>query len=112
MTTKVALFSIAVLLGVGLAERAAAGPLLRNPALINIGFVCEWQARCMDRQQHAMTCAIDYVNRKRPPVWRVQQCNRNAARVRDRRDWRRGRVDWVGFNNCIRNSKLRPVNRA
>ena len=76
-------------------------PPLRNPALLNIGFVCKWQARCIRRQQSAMSRALGYVRKNRPPAWKVQLCNRNAGRNGTR-------VDWIGFNNCVRNPALRP----
>jgi len=92
-----------------IAGAAPAGPPpLRNPALLNIGFICQWQPRCMQRQQKAMREAIAFVDRRRPPAWKVQMCNRNASRAQVRGDWRRGRVDWIGFNNCIRNRRLDP----
>ncbi len=83
---------------------AAKQPPLRNPAVLNIGFVCKWQARCIDKQQDAMSDALKYVKKRRPPVWKIQQCNRNAGRNGTR-------VDWVGFNNCIRNASLQPARR-
>jgi hypothetical protein len=49
-----------------------------------------------------MKRALKYVRSERPPVWRIQLCNRNAKRGRNR-------VDWIGFNNCIRNESLRPT---
>lgn len=56
----------------------------------------------MSAQQRAMKRALGYVRSQRPPLWKVHQCNRNAARGRSR-------VDWVGFDNCIRNPMLRPA---
>jgi hypothetical protein len=92
-----------------LATPASAGPPpLRNPAMLNIGFICHWQLRCMERQEKAMRQALSFVDKRRPPSWKVQLCNRNASRTRTRGDWRRGRVDWIGFNNCIRNKRLDP----
>jgi hypothetical protein len=87
------------------AAAAAKTPPMRNPVLLNIGFVCRWESRCVERQQRAMKRALAYVRSARPPAWKVQLCNRNASRSRGR-----GRVDWIGFNNCIRNPKLtRPA---
>lgn len=77
-------------------------PALQQPAVLNIGHICRWDRRCMKKQQQAMRRALSYVNKRRPPVWKVQLCNRNASR-------RRSRVDWVGFNNCIRNPSLPPA---
>jgi hypothetical protein len=78
---------------------SAKSPPLRDPVFLNIGFVCKWQSRCVQRQQRAMRRALAYVKKQRPPAWKLQTCNRNAAR-------RRGRVDWIGFDNCIRNRRI------
>ena len=83
---------------------AAAKPLITNPAMLNIGFVCRWHDKCMDRQEKAMKRALRYVKKAGPPVWKVQQCNRNASR-------QRMRVDWIGFYNCIRNPRVRPLSK-
>ena len=56
----------------------------------------------MDRQDDARKHALKYVRKKGPAAWRVQLCNRNAHRKAQR-------VDWVGFDNCIRNSTLQPL---
>jgi hypothetical protein len=77
-------------------------PPLNNPALLNIGFVCRWQSRCMDRQEQAMKRSLRYVEKYRPPAWKVQVCNRNSGRNGTRKDW-------IGFSNCIRNSAVRPT---
>lgn len=85
-----------------------AGPSpLYDPTRLNIGLSCRWEAQCMQRQSRAMRNALKYVSKIRPDTWRIQQCNRNASR-------RYSRVDWVGFNNCIRNPGLeyRPVRRV
>ena len=74
--------------------------MLHDPVSLNIGVVCQWQSRCMTRQRSAMNRALAYVARHRPPHWRVQLCNRNAGRSANR-------VDWIGFDNCIRNPALR-----
>ena len=76
-------------------------PMLYDPVALNIGINCAWQQRCMARQRRAMNSALEYVARRHLPHRRVQQCNRNASR---------GGVsmDWVGFDHCIRNTKLRP----
>ena len=83
------------------AHAAINAPPLKNPAVLNIGFVCRWQDRCIQNQQKAMGHALKFVAQYEPPAWRIQLCNRNAARNGTR-------VDWVGFNNCIRNPDLRP----
>lgn len=79
-------------------------PPLRNPAILNIGFVCKWQEHCIARQENAMRRALKYVRKNQPPPWKIQLCNRNAGRNGTR-------VDWVGFNNCVRNPNLRPPPR-
>ena len=56
----------------------------------------------MDRQDDAMKRSLKYVRAKHPPAWRVQLCNRNAGRKGQR-------VDWIGFEHCIRNEALRPL---
>jgi len=76
-------------------------PPLRDPVFLNIGFVCRWQTHCMQLQEKAMKRALSYVKKKDPPLWKVQQCNRNASRNRGR-----GRVDWIGYYNCIKNPAL------
>ena len=81
-------------------------PPLRDPVFLNIGFVCQWRDSCISRQRAAMKKALGYVDKHDPPSWKVQQCNRNASRYRGR-----GRVDWIGFNNCIRNKTIRPTVR-
>jgi hypothetical protein len=72
---------------------------LRDPVTLNIGLNCHWQWRCMAQQRRAMQRALGFVREHRPAAWRIRQCNRNAARARNR-------VDWVGFDNCIRNRSL------
>ena len=74
---------------------------LHDPVALNIGLSCQWQQRCINEQKRAMKRALKYVRKYQPPNWRVHLCNRNAAR-------KRFRVDWVGFDNCIRNAALRP----
>jgi hypothetical protein len=75
---------------------------LYDPVMLNIGLVCQWQTRCMGQQNDAMKRSLKFVRKKQPPTWRIQLCNRNASRKRDR-------VDWIGFENCIRNQALRPI---
>jgi hypothetical protein len=82
----------------GPANARAAAPIF-DPVALNIGFNCKWQAPCIKLQQRAMKRAVGFVRKKHPPEWRIHQCNRNAARGRDR-------VDWVGYDNCIRNPGL------
>ena len=84
---------------------AGARPMLHDPVALNIGVVCQWQARCMARQSTAMRRALNYVAKRRPPQWRIQLCNRNAGRSGYR-------VDWIGFDNCVRNAALRAPSRT
>jgi hypothetical protein len=77
-------------------------PPLYDPVMLNIGFVCQWQTRCMAMQNGAMKRSLGYVRKRQPQTWRIELCNRNAARKRQR-------VDWIGFENCIRNPALRPL---
>jgi hypothetical protein len=84
----------------GEAPSLAVAPLYDAVAL-NIGVNCQWQQRCMGQQRRAMKDARKFVAKTNPPLWRIHQCNRNAARSSER-------MDWVGFNNCIRNLALRP----
>jgi hypothetical protein len=73
--------------------------MLHDPVALNIGVNCQWNSGCMAKQRAAMKRALHYVDGHRPPRWRVELCNRNAARGGYR-------VDWVGFDNCIRNASL------
>ena len=75
-------------------------PPLKNPALLNIGFVCRWQGACITKQNQAMRSSLKFVRANKPPAWKIQLCNRNASRNGTRKDW-------VGFNRCIRNPTLR-----
>jgi hypothetical protein len=102
-TIKLALAAVAYWSAVGVSAPAEARttPPLRNPALLNMGFVCHWQSRCIRKQQSEMKQALRYVKKTSPPAWKIQLCNRNSARNGTRKDW-------VGFNNCIRNPALRP----
>lgn len=80
-------------------------PPIANPVVLNIGFVCRWRETCMKQQQRAMNRSLKYVRKYKPPAWKVQLCNRNASR-------KRTRVDWIGFENCVRNPALKqPVRR-
>jgi hypothetical protein len=75
-------------------------PVLHDGVALNIGVNCQWQPRCMAQQRAAMNQALTFVAKARPPRWRIQLCNRNAGRGGNR-------VDWIGFNHCIRNLGLR-----
>lgn len=81
--------------------QAGAKAPIYDPVALNIGLSCQWQQRCISKQTKAMKRSLGYVRKAKPPAWRIQLCNRNASRAR-------GRVDWVGFGNCIRNTALRP----
>jgi hypothetical protein len=84
-------------------EAPAMAPLY-DPVVLNIGISCQWQQSCERRQRKAMTDAAEYIAATHPPLWRIHLCNRNAGRSRDR-------VDWIGFNACIRNPALTPPRR-
>jgi hypothetical protein len=99
MKWKFAAVAALVLTGASADARSSQAPL-HDPVFLNIGLICQWDIRCMGRQNEAMDRALKYVRKKDPPAWRVQLCNRNAAR-------KRHRVDWIGFDHCIRNWRLR-----
>jgi hypothetical protein len=77
-----------------------ARPPIYDSVRLNIGINCRWERKCIAAQHKAMNAALKYVRNARPAASRIQMCNRNASRGRNR-------VDWVGFNNCIRNATLR-----
>ena len=91
--------AVTALIMVPLGERAEARPMLYDAVALNIGVNCQWQQSCIGKQRSAMKRALYYVETRRPPHWRIQLCNRNASRGRNR-------VDWVGYENCIRNTGL------
>jgi hypothetical protein len=82
------------------ATAAEARPPIHDSVRLNIGINCRWERKCIAAQHKAMDAALKYVRKVRPAASRIQMCNRNASRGRNR-------VDWVGFNNCIRNATLR-----
>jgi len=84
------------------AAAADARPPLSDPVSLNIGINCQWQQRCMQAQTRAMKRALKYLKQADPSPWQLQLCNHNAAR-------QRLRIDWVGFDNCLRNTVLRPI---
>lgn len=84
-----------------LASAVHASAPLYDPGTLNIGVSCQWQQRCIKEQNRAKRKALKYVAKYTPPAWRIHLCNRNAARGGLR-------VDWVGFDHCIRNTLLRP----
>lgn len=89
------------LLAISGATTARAAAPLYEPVTLNIGLACQWQEACIDKQNKAMKRALKYVRKYDPPTWRIHLCNRNASRKRQR-------VDWIGFDHCIRNTDLRP----
>ena len=96
-------WKVAVALAVAVAGGTptyAVAPLYDAVAL-NIGVNCQWQQRCIGKQRRAMNDARKYIAKYNPPLWRIHLCNRNAGRGTER-------VDWIGFNNCIRNTALQP----
>lgn len=86
-------------LGIASAGAAAQAPLYDSVRL-NIGLNCRWERRCIAAQTRAMQRALAYVRTRQPSHAAIHLCNRNATRGRFR-------VDWVGFDNCIRNVSLR-----
>src|SRR5688572_16254684 len=74
-------------------------PPLKDPVLLNMGFVCHWQRPCIENQRRAMWSSLKYVNRHKAPTWKIQLCNRQASRNGTRKDW-------VGLNRCVRNRAL------
>jgi hypothetical protein len=74
-------------------------PPLYDSVSLNIGINCRWERKCIAVQQSAMHRSLSFVQARRPAPARIHMCNRNASRGRYR-------VDWVGFDNCIRNSSL------
>ena len=101
MKLKLAMAAMVLVSGGAHAQRV---PPIRNPVLLNIGFVCKWQNLCIKRQQAAMASGLKYLKTHSVPAWKVRQCNRNSSRGGTRKDW-------VGFNNCVRNPALRPPAR-
>ena len=70
-------------------------PPLKDPALLNIGFVCRWQSSCIAKQRAAMRASLRYVKSRKTPAWKIQLCNRQSSRNGTRKDW-------IQFNKCIR----------
>jgi hypothetical protein len=96
------ILAAAALAAILLSASAARTAVLHDPVALNIGVNCQWQPRCMAQQRKAMKRSLSLVAKTRPPRWRIQLCNRNAGRGGNR-------VDWIGFDHCIRNSGLRPA---
>jgi hypothetical protein len=96
----VRILAAAALAAIPLAAGAARTPVLHDGIALNIGVNCQWQPRCMAQQRTAMNHALRFVAKARPSQWQVQLCNRNAGRGGNR-------VDWIGFDHCIRNAALK-----
>jgi hypothetical protein len=98
--------AIVVLYSAAAAAQSGSMPPLKNPALLNVGFICHWQSSCITKQMRAMRSSLQYVNGHRVPTRQIELCNRNASRNGTRKDW-------VGFNRCVRNPTLmaRPARR-
>ena len=96
MVTRMILAAFAFGAAGGQAQARAAP--LHDPVLLNIGIVCKWNSGCIARQQRAMKSALAYVKTHRA-AWKVELCNRNSGRNGTR-------MDWIGFNNCIRNKRI------
>jgi hypothetical protein len=97
----VALATALAVLGGGDARAKSGAAPLYDPVGLNIGLLCQWQWQCMQTQNKAMARALKFVRKMRPPTWRIETCNKNASRNRQR-------VDWVGYDHCIRNPVLMP----
>jgi len=93
------LTSVVALALVMSARPARAAAPLYDPVVLNIGINCQWQQHCQQQQRKAMADAAKFIAAKHPPLWKIHLCNRNARRSA-------ARVDWVGFNRCIRNKRL------
>jgi len=105
-STALVKWAIAALLlssGSGAAASQARAPLFDSVRL-NIGLNCRWERRCIAAQTSAMDSALNYVRASHPPQKRIHICNRNASRGRYR-------VDWIGFDNCIRNAGVHRAGR-
>ena len=91
---------LAAVLLLGEAAPSASRAPLQDRVALNIGINCRWEQQCIRSQQFGMRGAAQYIERYDPPLWRIHQCKRNA--------WRKGnRLDWTGFNNCVRNAAFR-----
>ena len=98
---RLTLVGLAVVAGTAGAAASAKVPPLRDPVFLNLGFVCQWQEACIQKQQKAMKQALAYGKSAKPTNWQVQFCNRRATFRRS------GRIDWISYNTCIRNPKVR-----
>jgi hypothetical protein len=98
MGTKLALAALTLIVS-GAPSRAAAP--LYDTVTLNVGINCKWQQACERRQLNAMRGARSFIARRHPPLWRIHLCNRNARRGA-------ASIDWIGFDDCIRNPHLAP----
>lgn len=99
-------FALAALAFIALQDPGHAVAPLYDPVALNVGINCQWEPSCQRRQLKAMAQTRQFIARTHPPLWRIHLCNRNARRSA-------ARVDWVGFNACIRNARLdRPPSRG
>lgn len=78
---------------------SASGAPIYDSVQLNIGLNCHWERQCISAQNRAMNRALSYVKTRGPSDSLIHLCNRNAKRTRHR-------VDWIGFDNCIRNPRL------
>jgi hypothetical protein len=92
-------WGIAAFLLAGATGAFASGAPIYDSVQLNIGLNCHWERRCISAQNRAMERALSYVKARRASESRIHLCNRNAKRTRHR-------VDWIGFDNCIRNPRL------
>jgi hypothetical protein len=95
------LVGLAAVLGAMAPAAPAKLPPLRDPVFLNIGFVCQWQDECIQKQQKAMKQALAYGKKAKPSNWQVQFCNRRATFRRS------GRIDWISYLSCIKSPKVR-----
>ena len=93
--------ALAALALIGAASEGGAVAPLYDPVSLNIGINCQWQPSCQRKQMKALRNARKFIGATNPPLWRIHLCNRNARRAPDR-------IDWVGFDSCIRNDDLQP----
>jgi len=102
---KLPLVGVAIALVVSDAAPAKLPPL-RDPVFLNIGFVCQWEDSCIEKQKRAMKKALAYTKKYDPPDWKIHLCNRRAVQRRS------GRIDWISYNNCIRNPDVQRSTAA
>jgi hypothetical protein len=95
---KLGVIALALVASAAGAETAAP---IYDPVTLNVGVSCQWQQTCQRRQMKAMVAARKYMAAKNPSLAKIHLCNRNARRGT-------AKVDWIGFNDCIRNPHLLP----